>query len=202
MRSETRRAALAGLVGLASCATKDLEPATAAHAPDASGAIGVSEDASSTSATGDEGTGATIADDSGRSSSPPATATPVAPPDASAAVAGDSARPLVRLQTRARVRLRQRRRHDRALEGHWLVVQLGGVARRHPLEGLHERGRVRADDLGRQFRRDDAREAGPGGREVLAHVQRAQLRIAVEPDAEPGRRSLAADPGLRQRPGR
>jgi hypothetical protein len=93
MRNETRRVALAGLVGLASCGTKDLEPGAAAHGPDASSTIDLSEDASGASATGDGGTGPTIADDGGQSSSPPATATPVAPPDASAAVAGDSAAP-------------------------------------------------------------------------------------------------------------
>ena len=57
------------------------------------------------------------------------------------------------------------------------------------------------DDLGRHLRHDDPRDAGAGGREVPAHLQRAELRLAGEPHAEPGRGPLAADPGLRQRAG-
>jgi len=95
MRNARRRAALAGLLGLASCGTKDPVSATATHAPDASSTIDVREDAAGMPAAGDAATGATTGDDGGVGSSPPpsATGTPAAPADASAAVAGDSSAP-------------------------------------------------------------------------------------------------------------
>jgi hypothetical protein len=92
-----KRTATAALVALTSCGTKGPEPRAAERVPDASTPIDVAEGDSSPLARGDGATGSTTLDDAGESPSPPSptgtAGAPAGPPDASAALGGDSAAP-------------------------------------------------------------------------------------------------------------
>lgn len=97
MRKAMRRTAAVVLVGLASCGTKDLEPVTAARAPDASTAIDVGERDSGIPASGDATSGATPLDDGSEAPASLSEAgtpgAPAASPDATAPLPGDSGAP-------------------------------------------------------------------------------------------------------------